>query len=404
MINTFTKTALVGALLAMSLAAASLLPAPADAADSSAAASAPADTSSDASDASDTNAANDNDDSSNSDGFGRRWNRRDFRRHLHGDTNDLVSIGHDATLPAGGQMDSVVAVFGSATNNGTAHGDVVSVFGDTTVNGPAQGSAVAVLGNDSVNAEVDQDVVAVMGSVTLGPKAHVHGNVVSIMGTVTMDPAAIVDQGVQRVLPEWFTTAAGLRGWISHGLLMARPLAIGTGLSWLWYISFGLLAIYTLLALLFREATEHCITTLNDNPGKSLITAILAVLLTPLMLLLLTITVVGILVIPIAIATLICAAVFGKTTVLGWIGTRCFGARPGQAAPHPALAVIVGGILVMIAYLVPFLGLVVFILLGMLGYGAVLYAIINRIRHTTSGATAPGGAPGAAPAAAFAEA
>ena len=53
-------------------------------------------------------------------------------------------------------------------------------------------------------------------------------------------------------------------------------------------------------------------------------------LLTPLMLLLLAITVVGLLVIPIAIVTLFCCAVFGKTTVLGWIGTRCFGARPGQ--------------------------------------------------------------------------
>ncbi len=419
MINTFTKTALIGAMLAMSLAAATLLPAPTSAATSSAAASAPSSghdanaSSAPAASDSDTDHDNGSDDSSNWDNFGHRFDRQAFRHHMRRDTNDMVSVGHDATLPAGGTIDSVVAVFGSATNNGTAHEDVVSVFGDTTVNGPVEGSAVAVLGNDSINADVQQDVVAVMGSVTLGPNAHVHGNVVSIMGTVTMDPAAVVDQGVQRILPERFTNALGLRTWVSHGLLMARPLVIGTGLSWLWYISFGFLAIYTLLALLFRDATEHCITTLNDNPGKSLITAILAVLLTPLMLLLLTITVVGILVIPVAIATLICAAIFGKTTVLGWIGTRCFGARPGQSAPHPALAVIVGGILVMIAYLVPFLGLVLFILLGMLGYGAVLYAIINRIRRSTSGgaavaggtppgAPAPGGAPSDAPhAAAF---
>ncbi len=305
------------------------------------------------------------------------------------------------TLPANETVDSVVAVFGSATNHGTAREDVVSVFGDTTVDGPVQDSAVAVLGNVSVNADVAQDVVAVLGSVTLGPNAHVHGQVVSVLGTVTEDPAAVVEQGVQRILPEHLATGVGIRNWVGHGLLLARPLVIGAGLSWLWYISFGLLAIYTLLALLFRDATEQCIATLNDHPGKSLITAILAVLLTPLMMLLLTITVVGILVIPVAIATLICAAIFGKTTVLGWIGSRCFGVRAGQPVPHPALAVIVGGLLVMLAYLVPFLGLVLFILIGMLGYGAVLYTIINRIRHSTSGGTVPGGAAaaGAAPAA-----
>ncbi len=113
------------------------------------------------------------------------------------------------------------------------------------------------------------------------------------------------------------------------------------------------------------------------------------------MLFLLAITVVGILVIPIALVTLFCAVVFGKTTVLGWIGNRCFGIRSNHAAAHPALAVIVGGLLVMLVYLVPIVGFVVFILLGMIGYGAVLYALINRIRHSTAGSRAPPIAPAA---------
>ena len=421
MTNTLTRSALIGALLAMSLAAVLLLPAPASAATalvhtraSAPAASAPSAQAPDAGaaaasapaadrDSADEDTATDQDDA-DWDSFGRRWGRLNHHHHLHRNGNDLVSVGRDATLAADETRDSVVAVFGSATNNGTANEDVVSVFGDTTVNGATQGDAVAVLGNVSVNAEVGSDVVAVLGSVTLGPKAHVHGQVVSILGTVTQDPSAVVDQGVQSMFPENFAAALGLRNWVTHAVFMARPLAIGAGLSWLWYISFGLLAIYALLALLFRDAAQHCITTLNDHPGKSLVTAILAVVLTPIMFLLLTITVVGILAIPIAVATLICAAIFGKTTVLGWIGSRCFGVRAGQPLPHPALCVIVGGLLVMIAYLVPFLGLVLFILLGMLGYGAVIYSIINRIRHHTAGggahpATPAGGAPSAAPAA-----
>ncbi len=405
---TSTKSALIAALLAVSLTATVLLPAPVHAANTPAgtvhagkskpvAAASSAAVAEDAPDtaassAPDTSASDsDEDDSRNWDSSRGQWRSWSNRRHFHHNTDDMVSVGHDANLPAGSTSDSVVAVFGSATNDGTARQDVVSVFGDTTVNGPTSGSAVAVLGNVTVNADVGQDVVAVLGTVNLGPLAHVHGHVVSVLGTVNQDPAAIVDQGVEKVLPGNVATAQGLRTWVGHGLMLARPLVIGTGLQWLWGIFFAFLAIYTVLALLFRDAADHCIATLHEHPGKSFITAILAVLLTPLMFLLLAITVVGLLVIPIAIVTLFCCAVFGKTTVLGWIGNRCFGIRPGHAPVHPALAVIVGGLIVMLAYLVPILGFVVFILLGMLGYGAVLYALINRIRRSTSGGTVAGG-------------
>jgi uncharacterized RDD family membrane protein YckC len=388
MTSTFTKAALVTALLAVSLAAEAQLPAPASAPEPTAATqSAPNDA---AAPNSSGSGAADSDNGTDEywyrNGLWRNdWRlRRPFRRR----TNDLVSIGHDVNLPAGEQKDSVVAVFGSATSNGTTRQDVVSVFGDTTVNGPAQGSAVAVLGNVEVNTDIGQDVVAVLGNIHLGPNAHVHGHVVNVFGTLDQDPAAVVDAGVERILPGNFAGAAGLRHWVGDGLLLGRPLLFGTGLQWLWGISFAFLAIYTLLALLFRDAATHCITTLNDHPAESLITAILAVLLTPLTLVLLAITIVGILIIPIALVTLFCAAVFGKMTVLGWIGTRCFGMRPGHSAPHPALAVIVGGLIVMLLYLLPIIGFVVYIVLGLIGYGAVLYALINRIRHTTSGAAA----------------
>jgi len=395
-----TRSALVTALLALSLAATAWLPAPASAAASSAAAT--SDTSDDSSATAASSAAEPADTQSDDEDAGNWNNANDWRgfgkhRRTHQHDDDLVSIGHDANLPAGRQIDSVVAVFGSASNNGTARQDVVSVFGDTTVNGPTAGSAVAVLGNVTINADVGEDVVSVLGNVTLGPAAHVHGHVVSVLGTVNQDPAAIVEDGVERVLPEDFASAAGVRHWVGHGLMLGRPLVIGTGLAWLWGLSFALLAVYTILALLFREATEHCIATLDANPGKSLVVSILAVLLTPLMLFLLAITIVGILVIPIALVLLFIAGIFGKTTVLGWIGGRCFGLRPGHTAPHPAVAVLVGGLLVMLVYLVPVLGFVVFILLSMIGYGAVLYALLNRIRRTTAAGGATSSGPGTVP-------
>jgi uncharacterized RDD family membrane protein YckC len=390
-----TRSALIIALLALSLTATVVLPATAATpatpvtAATAATAAAPA-TDNDTSSAPEPASAETNDaDSENWNSDDPRWNRFGRRRYVRHNGNDLVSIGHDALLSEGGQRDSVVAVFGSASNYGTANQDVVSVFGNTTVKGSTGGSAVAVLGNVSVDSDIGQDVVAVLGNVDLGPHAHVHGHVVSVLGTVNQDPAAIVDEGVERVLPENFATAEGLRNWVGHGLMVGRPLVIGTGLRWLWTLSLALLAVYVILALLFRDAAQHCIATLNENPGKSLITAILAVLLTPLMMVLLAITLIGIPLIPIFLVTLFVAGIFGKATVLGWIGGRCLGLRQGQTAVHPALAVLVGGIVVMLAYLVPVLGFVVFILLSMIGYGAVLYALLNLIRRSRSAGTVP---------------
>jgi uncharacterized RDD family membrane protein YckC len=389
-----TRSALIAGLLALSLAGTVGLAATAATPATPATPASPAApaTAADAGSAPEAAPPDTNDaDSENQDGNDSRWNRFGPRQNFRHRGNDLVSIGHDALLAQGEQKDSVVAVFGSASNYGMANQDVVSVFGNTTVKGPTAGSAVAVLGSVSVDSDIGRDVVAVLGNVDLGPHAHVHGHVVSVLGTVNQDPAAIVDGGIERVLPENIATSEGVRNWVGHGLLVGRPLVIGSGLAWLWSLSMALLALYVILALLFRDATQYCIATLHENPGKSLITAILAVLLTPLMIVLLAITLIGIPLIPIFLVTLFVAGIFGKATVLGWIGGRCLGLRQGHTAVHPALAVLLGGIVVMLAYLVPVLGFVVYILLSMLGYGAVLYALLNRMRRNRTAGALPGG-------------
>jgi uncharacterized RDD family membrane protein YckC len=303
-------------------------------------------------------------------------NRRDWD-DPHG--NDLVSIGHDSKLVGGQRADSVVSIFGSSTNEGDAE-DVVSILGNTRVAGPVRDSAVSVLGNTYVDAKIEGDAVAVMGNVELGPNAEVGGDVVAVLGSVRRDPAAIVHGSVQNVFVGDFGDVAWLRTWINHCLLYGRPLALAPGLGWAWGLALGFLAFYAGLALLCRSAVTSCVQTFEKQPGQTLLAAIIAMLLSPVLVILLCVTVIGIAAVPFVVVALWCAGLFGKAVMLAWLGSRITGRPAGGAVGHPAFAVLVGGAVVLATYLVPVLGFLVYKLLGILGLGTVVYTLILAAR------------------------
>jgi uncharacterized RDD family membrane protein YckC len=79
--------------------------------------------------------------------------------------------------------------------------------------------------------------------------------------------------------------------------------------------------------------------------------------------------------VPFVMAAIVCAVLFGKAVMLAWIGGRITGpAAPGYG--HPAFAVLVGGAVVLVLYIVPVLGFLVYNLLAILGFGAVVYTLI----------------------------
>jgi uncharacterized RDD family membrane protein YckC len=314
--------------------------------------------------------------------------------HDHG--NDLINIGHDSNLPRGQQADSVVSIFGSSTSDGEAR-DVVSIFGDTRVTGEVSDSAVAVLGNAYIDGKIDGDAVAVLGDMALGPHAQIGGNVVAVGGTLQRDPAAIVHGNVQTVFTDNFGSFGWLRTWVRHCLLYGRPLALVPGLGWAWRLAFACLALYAGLALLFREGLTRCVQTFERQPGQTVLAALIAMLLTPVLVVLLCVTVIGIAAVPFVVFGLFCAGLFGKAVMLAWLGWRVTGRQGVGPMSHPAVAVLIGGVLVLALYLVPVLGFLVYKLLGLLGLGAVVYTLILAARaHQTAkdGLRASTAAPG----------
>jgi uncharacterized RDD family membrane protein YckC len=321
----------------------------------------------------------------------RRHRPRVIHEHEDG---DIVSIGHASHLAKGQKADGVVSVFGSSTSEGEAV-DVVSVFGTTRVTGPVRDSAVAVLGNVYVDSKVDGNVVAVLGGVKLGPNAEVGGDVVAVLGGVDQDPSAIIHGSVQRIINLDFGDVGGfgwLQTWMNKCLFYGRPLAFAPGLGWAWTLALGLLAFYVCLALMFRSGVDACVQTLETQPGHTALAALLGILLTPVLLILLCVTVIGIAAIPFVVAGLFCMSLFGKAVVLAWLGSRISGRRPGPAG-HPAVAVLIGGALALVLYVVPVAGFLVYKLLGFFGFGAVLYTLVLRQRARRMAGAPPSPSP-----------
>ncbi|MCX6952077.1 MAG: RDD family protein [Verrucomicrobia bacterium] len=290
----------------------------------------------------------------------------------------VVNVFANSELEADKKADAVVAVFGNVTSAGEVADAAVAVFGDSRITGPVHGEAVTVGGDAFINGPVSGQVVVVFGDLQLGPLARVEGEVVCIGGAITRDPAAVLQGKVTNVLA---VKVEGLRAWFRECFLKARLLATGPHLGWAWAIAFGCLAFYTLCALIFRPGVEKCVTTLETRPGFSVLTALLVTLITPVLTVVLVMTGVGIIAVPFIGAGVFVATLFGKVVILAWLGrrlTRFFGEGP---LGHVAVAVIVGGLIVMALYTVPVLGFLTYKLTGWIGLGAVAYTLVLGMKR-----------------------
>jgi uncharacterized RDD family membrane protein YckC len=295
------------------------------------------------------------------------------RHHWQGES-DRVTVG-DATY---------VGAHETVPNN------AVAVMGPLTVDGTVDGNAVSVMGLNTVNGTVYGNAVAVLSDLKLGPNAHVSGNAVSVGGTVIKDPTAVVDGNIVPVNIGGISmtgegTAASF--W-KHGLRLGRPVAFGPHLHLLWLANLCLAAFYLLLVFLFPAGIKKCSDTLEKRPGITLLTGFLAMLGLPVLAILLLVTVIGI---PVALIVLpvgvIACILFGKAAVYSMIGRPLVGKQA-----HLVLAAVVGIVVMLIFYLIPFLGLALWFLIAFVGFATALTALF------VSGSPAPAAA-GAAPAA-----
>ena len=304
----------------------------------------------------------------------------------HGGGDQPPHFGADQTISADSTQSEAVTIFGNTTVDGHLTDAAVSVFGNTTVNGTVDDAAVSVFGTTTINGKVGDAAVAVFGDLILGPNADVGGEAVVVFGKLLRSPGAQVRGGVQEVgsFGPFRNLGGGLRAWIDSCLLMARPLWIGENLGWAWLVAACFLIFYLLLALLFPSGIEKCVEVFEQKPGGTFLAALLSMMLTPVLMVLLVITGVGIVLIPFLAVGLFFGTLFGKAAVLAWLGrrvTRLFG-RDGVMG-SVLLAVFVGSLIVWLLYMVPVLGFLLYKFFGILGLGMVVYLLVLSMKRDT---------------------
>lgn len=273
---------------------------------------------------------------------------------------EAVSVGQDFTLAAGEFVREAVVIFGNATIDGDVGGDVVVILGTARL------GATAVVGGD---------FVVVGGSATVQPGASVARDVVVVGGTLDAPPtfmpggesvvvgSALLGRWVDGVVP-----------YVSRGVVWGR--VIVPDLPWVWGVVGFFFLVYLVLNLLFDGTVRAGAEVLVAKPLTAFGVGLLVLLLVGPVSLLLAVSVVGLIIFPFLVCALVAAAVLGKISVARWMGMSIVPQDSPDSRGQATRSFALGAALLVLAYMVPVFGILVWSLAGVLGLGAASLAFI----------------------------
>ena len=283
----------------------------------------------------------------------RRWGRPALR------------IGQDYTLRAGDEISEVTVIFGDATIEGRVDGNVVVVFGKAQLSTTAiiDGSLVVIGGSATAaaGALVDEDLVVVGGGFD-APAGFMPGGHHVVIGT------RAIGGRLDAIVP-----------WVTRGFLWGRPIV--PDLPWVWAVVGFFFLVYLLLNTVFDYPVGACATTLAGKPLTAFVVGLLVLLLAGPVCVLLTVSVIGIAVVPFVVCALFVAAIVGRVGVARWIGMSLMPQSSEESRPQALRSFVIGFALMTLAYMVPVLGFIAWTMFGVFGLGAAALAFIAAYRR-----------------------
>lgn len=257
---------------------------------------------------------------------------------------------------------------------------------------------VVVGGNARIEGRVSEDVVVVLGKAELASTAVIEGSFVVVGGTVQIADGAKVNRDFVVIggsdAPAAFTPGGqavviGTAGfgerlralvpWLTNGLLLGRPIV--PGLGWVWVVAAVFFFLNLLLNLIFDAPVRSCASTLRTTPFSAFIAGLLVLLLVGPVCVLLAISVIGIAVIPFLVCALIAAAILGRVGFARWIGMSVIPQDDLQDRGQSLRSFVIGSAVMAVAYVIPFVGFLVWILAGVFGLGSATLAFYGSYRR-----------------------
>jgi hypothetical protein len=108
---------------------------------------------------------------------------------------DIIRIGENYTLESGETLNGSLVVIGANADvqeDSSVARDVVLIGGNLTIDGDTGGAVVIIGGNLTISGNIEKDVVVIGGQVLLTGTSVVNGDVVTMGGQVTKEPGAEV--------------------------------------------------------------------------------------------------------------------------------------------------------------------------------------------------------------------
>jgi hypothetical protein len=232
--------------------------------------------------------------------------------------------------------------------------------------------AVAVGGSLTILGHVRRDAVAVGGSVTLLPGARVEGDAVAIGGAVSVEEGATLEGDNVSLGGTIPTMAGSVTRWAVGGRPHVRSM-----FSFVSRLTRAVLlfAVALLVALAVPGHVSRVRAFLVSRPGlSSLGGLILLVGFLPLCALL-AMTIIGIPLIPVAVMALVALLLFGFTVSARWLGEKMPLLRENKT---PLKAVALGGVVLVMVGLIPWIGTVAIVLAATVSAGATLLSRFGR--------------------------
>jgi hypothetical protein len=234
----------------------------------------------------------------------------------------------------------------SIDHGGTYVGDVIVEPGQTV-----DGDITVILGDATVAGTVNGDVNVFGGSALERPGALITGQVNMIGGDLTND-----------VVP-----------WAPRHVIRD---AFGADFTLLWRIAWDVVVL--LVFLVFPIRTRMALERLERHPGLCAAVGLLGWIAVIPLALLLFVSILLIPLIPVEVIAIVVGVFVGKAALALMVGRRLMELINASHTATPLGSLVAGLALLTAAELVPFLGGLVSLLIGLLGLGAIVLAFVRE--------------------------